>query len=62
MTGTPVTRDDAAQRKLDLIFRELDAILDPFPSSAWSPEDAQAALDTLSRRMYMHKTQSAELK
>ena len=49
---------EVAQRKLVFIFREMNALLDVSPSSAWSPEDAQAVLDALSSRFYLHKTQA----
>jgi hypothetical protein len=47
---------EAAQRKLYRIFRELDAILDRFPSSDWSPDDAQAVLDVIGRRYCLHES------
>ena len=49
--------DDAGQRKLHTVFAEMNALLDVFPSPSWSPDDAQAVLDALSRRFYLHKTQ-----
>jgi hypothetical protein len=45
-----MTATEVNQRKLVLIFREMKALFYIFPSRDWSPEDAQALLDVLSRR------------
>jgi len=46
------------QRELHTIFSEMRAILDVFPSWDWTPDDAKAVLDTLSRRFFLHKSQA----
>jgi len=45
-----MTATEVNQRKLVLIFLEMKALFYVFPSRDWSPEDAQAVLDVLSRR------------